>query len=115
LLLRYTQCHDSNCWVSMVPVPLLKIAVKVIPASGMRKCTLDKAGALKCYVQSPAEDGAANKELIKFFAKSLGVAQDDITIIVGLTSRKKVLAVRAAFTYKYVLECLGLEVQDALF
>ena len=43
----------------------LIITVKVVPASGRNQWVIDKSGALKCFLKSPAEQGKANKELIK--------------------------------------------------
>lgn len=93
----------------------LRITIKVVPSSGMRKWMIDKAGILKCYLKSPPEDGAANAELIKTFAKALGITQQDIAIVSGATSRTKIVAVRTNMNLQEVYRVLGLEVQDALF
>lgn len=93
----------------------LRITVKVVPSSGMRKWALDKSGALKCYLKSPPEDGAANAELIKTLAKALGITQQDVAIVTGATSRTKLLAVRTELSLQEIYKILGLEVQNALF
>lgn len=46
-------------------------------------------GALKVKLASPPVGGAANAELIKFFAKKFGVAKSDIEIVSGETSKNK--------------------------
>jgi len=96
-------------------VYMLKISIKVVPASGMKKFAVDKSGQLKCYLKSPPEQGAANNELIKMLAKALDVPQDAIKIIMGATSRSKVLTIRADITQELFFKRLGLEVQHALF
>ncbi len=47
---------------------------------------------LKIRVRSPAQDGKANKTLIDFLAKRLGVSKNRITILLGQSSRQKVIA-----------------------
>ncbi len=46
-------------------------------------------GALKLRVAAPPVDGEANDELIRFLAKTLGVAKGQVTIVSGATGRKK--------------------------
>lgn len=89
--------------------------IKVVPASGKQEWRINKAGLLTCYLKSPPEDGAANKELVKFLAKSLGLTQGDISIMMGATARKKLLSITGISTVKELYKKLHLEVQDALF
>lgn len=89
--------------------------VKVVPSSGMHKCVLDKAGTIKCFLKGPPEDGKANKELVKMFAQKFGVINADVTIIAGLTSRKKRIKIEGSFEDSDVLPRLGLQVQHAMF
>lgn len=49
-------------------------------------------GALKIRIQTPAQDGKANKTLITFLAKLTGVSKNRISIKQGETSRQKVIA-----------------------
>ncbi len=77
----------------------LKIHLKVIPNSiknefcGVIK-DVNNQELLKLKVTAVAEDGKANKEVIKFIAKALRITQGDIEIISGITSRKKVLLLK---------------------
>lgn len=48
---------------------------------------------LKVRVAAPPVDDAANRALIEFLAKSLGVAKRSVRIVAGETSRTKVLEV----------------------
>jgi uncharacterized protein len=50
-------------------------------------------GALKVALTAPPVDGAANKALVEFLAKTLGVPKSGVTIVSGETSRNKTLRV----------------------
>jgi uncharacterized protein (TIGR00251 family) len=93
----------------------VRIKVKVVPRSGNRRCIIDTSGALKCYLKSPPEDGAANAELIKYFAHTLKITQKEITITSGATSRNKTLALTTDLSLSDMYVLLGCEVQHALF
>jgi uncharacterized protein len=45
--------------------------------------------ALKLRIAAPPVDGEANDELIRFLAKTLGVAKSQVSIVSGATGRKK--------------------------
>lgn len=48
---------------------------------------------IKVYVTVPAENGKANKEVIRLLAKSLGIAPSRLTITHGITSRDKIISI----------------------
>ena len=52
-------------------------------------------GMLKVACTSPPVDGKANKELIGFFSRMLGVAKRDIELKRGQSSRRKQFAIRS--------------------
>lgn len=87
------------------------IDIKVMPSSGKSLCKLNKAGILVCYLKSPAERGLANKELIKYIAKKLGITQQQVTIIAGTTSRKKRIAIDGDMSHDRLYAALGIEQQ----
>lgn len=89
--------------------------VKVVPSSGKSECKLDKNGALKCYVKSPPENGKANKELVKMLAKGLGLAQGEVEIMAGETSRNKRIKINLNITFEDLLARVGIERQIGLF
>ncbi|MBP6869469.1 DUF167 domain-containing protein [Candidatus Babeliales bacterium] len=93
----------------------LKVEVKVVPGSGKSGCVIDKQQRLKCYLKAQAEDGKANHELIKFFAQICHVTQRDVEIVVGWTSRNKVISVNSTMTYEQLLKIMGLEMQSKIF
>lgn len=92
----------------------MNLSLKVVPQSGRQKCVLDKSGQLKCYLKSPPEDGKANKELIGLFAEALGIPKNHISIVQGLTSRNKIIAITGNVTMHDVQKAFNLEVQHAL-
>ena len=53
-----------------------------------------KQGILHIKVSAPPVRGKANKELINFIGKTLGIARGDIAIERGLTSRNKVMSIK---------------------
>lgn len=89
--------------------------IKIFPQSGRQKLVLDKSGILKCYILAAPEDGKANREVVDFLAKLLGLRKQDIEIIGGLTSRKKKLAIHASLSYEQFLAKVGLENQGSIF
>lgn len=93
----------------------LIIEIKVAPSSGKLEIKLDKAGKLKCWLKSPPEQGKANTELIKFLAKSLGIPQDQVTIMSGHTSRNKRIKIELAITFDQLLHMLDIHRQKTVF
>lgn len=93
----------------------LRLEIKVIPSSGKIGFVLDKEQRLRCYLKSAAQDGQANYELIKFIAKTCHVTQRDVDIVLGFTSRNKVLLITTDLNYEAFLQLIGLEKQRKLF
>ena len=71
----------------------ITFSVRVIPRSSRTEIVGEYDGAVKVRLSSPPVDGAANAELIKLFAKSLGIARSAVTIVSGETSKTKRLRV----------------------
>ncbi len=93
---------------------LLTIDLKVVPSSSFNKVTLDKTGKIVVYVKAPPEDGKANKELISFLADKLSIPKLNITIIRGLTSRKKTVKISGFSSLEDLLSKLGLDIQKSI-
>lgn len=70
----------------------MRIDVKVVPSSS-RQQVVDEKGKLKVYLHASPDKGKANKELIGLLARHYDVAQSCVTIVQGLTSRKKVVEI----------------------
>ena len=88
---------------------MLTIQIKAVPSSGRQSWTIDKSGTLKCFLKNPPEKGLANREIIKRIAKLCSVTQDQVEIIQGATSRKKVIKINTPLTYEQFLDLLGLK------
>ena len=71
----------------------IEFSVRVIPRSSRSEIAGEHDGAIKVKLTSPPVDGAANAELIKLFAKRLGVSRSDVHIVSGETSKTKRLRI----------------------
>jgi uncharacterized protein len=72
------------------------IKVKVTPRSSKNAVVGIRGDGVAVKLTTPPVEGRANKDLIKFIAKKLGVSPSSVTILKGDTSREKVLLVRGA-------------------
>ncbi len=90
----------------------LIIELTVIPQSAKCQIFLAKNGLLKCSLKSAPEKGAANKELIKYIAKTLGLTQDLIEIVAGLTVRKKRIKIHTSLTVEDFYAAFGIAWQQ---
>ena len=67
----------------------ISFAVRVVTRASRTEIAGELEGAVKVRVASPPVDGAANAELIKLFAKTLGVGKSNVEIVAGQTSKTK--------------------------
>ena len=67
--------------------------MRVVPRASRTELAGAHDGALKIRVAAPPVDGAANAEIIKFLAKTLGVAKSSVEIAGGLTAKTKLIKV----------------------
>ena len=65
------------------------INVKAIPNSSKNIIAEVMEDQIKVKIKAPAVEGAANKELIKFFSKEFKVSKSDIEFVGGMTSKRK--------------------------
>ena len=72
-----------------------RLEVRVTPNAGRNEITGWKDGALQVKVAAPPEKGKANQELVDLLSRALKVRKSAISIITGLTGRKKTIAVEA--------------------
>jgi uncharacterized protein len=63
--------------------------ILVAPRSSSNKVLGLHDGMLKIALTAPPVEGAANKALLSFLAKVLGVPKSAIMLVAGETSRKK--------------------------
>ncbi len=70
------------------------IKVFVAPRSSANKVMGEHNGAIKVALTAPPVEGAANRALVEFLAKLLGVPRSAVSLISGETSRQKTVRVR---------------------
>lgn len=70
--------------------------VRVVPRASRTGAAREHDGAPRVRVAAPAVDGAANEELIRFFAKAIGVPARGVEIVAGHASKTKRVRVRGA-------------------
>lgn len=71
----------------------VRLNVYVQPRASKTEIVGVHGDAVKIRLAAPPVDGAANDELVRFLAKQLGVAQSNIEIVGGMTSRNKTVAI----------------------
>lgn len=49
---------------------------------------------LRVRLAAPAHEGRANDELLRFLSRELGLRRDDVTVVAGGKSRRKLLHLR---------------------
>jgi uncharacterized protein (TIGR00251 family) len=72
---------------------IYKIAVKVQPNAGKNEIMGFSNDVWRIKVAAPPDKGKANKELIEYLSEVLGLKKDQLTILKGLTSHNKLIAV----------------------
>jgi uncharacterized protein len=71
----------------------MKILVTVKPDA--KEPRLKKTGdaTFALWVKEPPKDGKANQAVIKALAEYFGVSQQNVRILIGQTSRQKIIAI----------------------
>jgi hypothetical protein len=72
---------------------MARITVKVHPRAKRSAATGRLGEAWKLALAAPPVDGKANDECIRFFADLLDVPRSRVRIVMGLTSRTKVVEI----------------------
>ena len=80
--------------------------IRVVPRASKSEVVGEFDGGLKVRIAAPPVDGAANEEVVKFFAREFGRPRADISIIAGQTSRTKRVRVSGG-SVKRLLELAG--------
>lgn len=73
----------------------VRFAVHVKPRSSRSRIEGVREGALVVALTSPPVEGAANAELQRLLARTLGVSRSAVTIAAGATGRRKLVDVAA--------------------
>ncbi len=71
----------------------VKVKLKVIPNAPRNEVVRWSGGELTIKLAAPPVEGKANRELVKFLAKVMGVSGRDVEILRGDTSRHKSVSV----------------------
>ena len=75
---------------------MARVTVKVHPRARRTRITGRVGDAWKLDLAAPPVDGKANEACIRFFADLAGVPQSRVRIVLGLTSRTKVIEIDGA-------------------
>jgi hypothetical protein len=70
------------------------LRVKVQPRASRDEVVRVQGDALKVRITSPPVEGAANRQLLTFLAKRLGVSRGRVELRTGSTSRLKSITIR---------------------
>lgn len=65
----------------------------MIPRASRSALAVEPDGSLKIWVTAAPTDGQANAAVIELLARALGLAKSQVSVVSGLTSRHKRLAV----------------------
>ena len=71
----------------------VQLKIRVIPRAKRDEIAERRGDAVVVRLQAPPVEGAANRALVKFLSKHLGVHGADISIVSGDKSRDKVVRV----------------------
>lgn len=71
----------------------MKLAVKVVPGASRTQLAGWLGNELKIRVSAPPEKGKANKAVLRLLAKTLQIAENELTIVSGLTNSHKVIEI----------------------
>lgn len=72
---------------------MARLTVKVHPRARRSEITGRLGDAWKLALAAPPVDGKANDECVRFFAEWAGVPRSRVRIVMGLTSRMKVVEI----------------------
>ena len=70
-----------------------RISLRVYPNAGRNEMVGFADGVLRVKISAPPIKGKANKELITYLSRLLGVGRGSVNIIKGHTTRSKVVAI----------------------
>jgi len=87
------QSCNSNSRFATKEWMMAKLYVKIQPKASKTEYVGRLGEMYKIRIQSAPVKGAANKELIKFIGKTLGISKSAIRIKSGHTSRQKTLEI----------------------
>jgi len=72
----------------------LLLPVRVQPGAARQALEGEHQGRLKVALNAPPEKGKANKALLRYLAKTLGISRTSVALVSGHTNRNKLVALR---------------------
>lgn len=85
----------------------VRFRVRVVPRASRDEVAGLQGEALRVRLTAPPVEGAANRALVDFLAKRLGVRKGQVRILSGETSRDKVVAVEGLSAEEVQARLLG--------
>ena len=85
----------THRWCSVLP-GAIRLALQVTPNAKKTEVVGVLDDALKIKLQAQPIEGRANDALVKWLAKTLGVARGAVLVTHGLTSKRKLIEVSSA-------------------
>jgi len=71
----------------------VRLTLHIQPRARTTELAGPHGDAIKIRLQAPPVDDAANRELVDFLARTLGVSRSAVTITAGRSSRRKTVAI----------------------
>ena len=72
----------------------MRVFVKVLARACKEKVVANPDGTLKVYLKEAPTDGRANRSLIVVLAEFFDVRKSQVSIVAGMTSRKKIVEIK---------------------
>ncbi len=88
-----------------IPENKARISVQVYPNAIKNEIVDLSDGVLRVKLSAPPVKGKANRELVAFLSRLLGLKKDSISIIKGYTTRNKVIVIDG-LSQEHALELL---------
>ncbi len=85
----------------------VRLSVRVQPRASRSEVVGEHDGALKVRLAAPPVEGEANRELVRFLGKLLGVAPSRVSVVAGATAKSKVVEIEGV-AVQDVARALGL-------
>lgn len=87
---RDTDSADPRPWPCVVQTAQgVVLDLSVVPGAKRTECVGLHGGALRVRLAAPPVDGKANEALLRWLSESLGQPRRSITLLRGLSSRRK--------------------------
>ena len=71
----------------------MRLRVRAQPRASRTEIAGEHGGALKIRVAAPPVDGGANRELIRFLARTVGVPASAVRVVSGASGRNKMIEI----------------------